>query len=86
MYRTASEHVGPRKVSFIERVSSIYVGSSLYSDFILVKATPDVRTPLYKGHFTESQMHSFSYKSTPEIRPPLYKGQNFIHYKGTHPT
>ena len=26
----------------------------------LIKATPDVRPPLYKGHFTESQMHSFS--------------------------
>ena len=32
----------------------------------LIKATPDVRTPLYKGQFTESQMHFFS-----SIKQPL---------------
>ena len=51
----------------------------------LLKATPDVRTPLYKGHFAESQIHYFSTNQPPEIRPPLYKGQNFVpnggHYK-----
>ena len=42
----------------------------------LIKATPDVRTLLYKGHFAESQMHSLG--TNQEIRPPLYKGQNSI--------
>ena len=27
---------------------------------LLIKATPDVRTPVYKGQFAESQMHYFS--------------------------
>ena len=26
----------------------------------LIKTTPDVRAPLYKGHFAESRIHSFS--------------------------
>ena len=46
---------------------------------LLIKATPDVRTPLYKGHFTESQMHCYRIttvelliKATPDVRtPPL---------------
>ena len=47
----------------------------LYTVKPLIKATPDMRTPLYtvkplyKGHFAESQMHSFS---TTQLRPLLY--------------
>ena len=29
----------------------------MYTVELLIKATPDARTPLYKGHFAESQMH-----------------------------
>ena len=46
------------------------VGSVFLTHLIKV-----VRTPLYKGHFTESQIHSFS---TNQVRPSLYKGQNVV--------
>ena len=44
----------------------------------LLKDTPELRTPLYKGHCRWSHLHTHTYKITPELRTPLYKGQNFI--------
>ena len=42
------------------------------------KDTPEVRTPLYKGHCRWSNLHTHTYKITHELRTPLCKGQNFI--------
>ena len=39
----------------------------------LIKASPDVRTPLYNGHFAESQMHSLSANQPLRLRPPSIK-------------
>ena len=44
----------------------------------LLKDTPELRTPLYKGHCRWSHLHTHTYKITPELRTPLYKGKNFI--------
>ena len=38
---------------------SVHYIPSLNTVQSLIKATPGVRTPVYKGHFTESQKHSY---------------------------
>ena len=41
----------------------------------LLKDTPEIRTPLYEGHFAMSQMCSRSlYMFIPEMMTPLYTG------------
>ena len=45
----------------------------------LLKDTPEIRTPMYKGHCRWSHLRTHAYKITTELnRTPVYKGQNFI--------